>query len=52
MIELERQEYDELLETATKLGIIRRIVNDSGNYVDADILRQVLGMAGLKHEED
>ena len=52
MIELERQEYDELLEMATKLGIIRRMINDKdadgGHYLDTDLLRQVIGM-GTNH---
>lgn len=54
MIEIERNEYDELLEMATKLGIIRRMVNDedeehrSKGYsgtIETKVLRQVLGMA-------
>ena len=54
MIEIERNEYDELLEMATKLGIIRRMVNDedeehrSKGYsgsIDTKTLRQIIGMA-------
>lgn len=54
MIKIERNEYDELLEMATKLGIIIRMVNDedeehrSKGYsgtIETKVLRQVLGMA-------
>ena len=57
MIEIERQEYEELLEIATRMGIIRRMINDEdreskfGN-IDTKTLRQVLGMAGVEHEGD
>ena len=48
MIEIEKQEYEELLEIATRMGIIRRMVNDEdasgSHYLDTAVLRQVIGM--------
>lgn len=57
MIELERQEYDELLEMATKLGIIRRMIVDEDKdskvgMIETKVLRQIIGMAGIEHEGD
>lgn len=55
MIEIERQEYEELLDIATRIGIIRRMIVDEdkeskfGN-IDTKTLRQVLGMAGVESE--
>lgn len=57
MIEIERQEYEELLDIATRIGIIRRMIvdEDKGSKVgmiQTALLRQVIGMAGVEHEGD
>lgn len=57
MIEIERQEYEELLEIATRIGIIRRMIVDEDKdskvgMIHTALLRQVIGMAGVEHEGD
>lgn len=57
MIEIERQEYEELLDIATRIGIIRRMIVDEDKdskvgMIETKLLRQVLGMAGVEHEGD
>lgn len=53
-IEVSIVEYRELLEQATRLGILRRLINDKDNEcrdkswdgdISTKVLRQVLGMA-------
>lgn len=53
-IEVSIVEYRELLEQATRLGILRRMINDKDNEyrgkpydgdISTKVLRQVLGMA-------
>jgi hypothetical protein len=50
MIEIERDEYDELLDMATRLSIIKRMITDEENQgyerIDTKVLKQVLGMYG------
>lgn len=55
MIEIEKQEYEELLEIATRMGIIRRMIVDEDKdskvgMIQTALLRQVIGMAGVEHE--
>lgn len=57
MIEIERQEYEELLEITTRIGIIRRMIVDEDKdskvgMIETKLLRQVIGMAGVEHEGD
>lgn len=57
MIEIERQEYEELLDIATRIGIIRRMIVDEDKdskvgMIETKVLRQVIGMAGVEHEGD
>lgn len=57
MIEIERQEYEELLDIATRIGIIRRMIvdedkNSKVGMIETKLLRQVIGMAGVEHEGD
>lgn len=57
MIEIERQEYEELLDIATRIGIIRRMIVDEDKdskvgMIETKLLRQVIGMAGVEHEGD
>lgn len=57
MIEIERQEYEELLDIATRIGIIRRMIVDEDKdskvgMIETKLLRQVIGMAGIEHEGD
>lgn len=57
MVEIGRDEYEQLLEMATKLGIIRRMIVDEDKeskvgMIETKLLRQVIGMAGVEHEGD
>lgn len=57
MVEIGRDEYEQLLEMATKLGIIRRMIVDEDKeskvgMIQTALLRQVIGMAGVEHEGD
>ena len=57
MIEIERQEYEELLDIATRIGIIRRMIVDEDKdskvgMIETKVLRQVIGLAGVEHEGD
>lgn len=57
MIEIERHEYEELLDIATRIGIIRRMIVDEDKdskigMIETKLLRQVIGMAGVEHEGD
>ena len=57
MVEIGRDEYEQLLEMATKLGIIRRMIVDEDKdskvgMIETKLLRQVIGMAGIEHEGD
>ncbi len=53
-MEIELRRYEGLLEAETRLGILRRLINDEdnecrgkqyGGSIDTKVLRQVLGMA-------
>lgn len=50
-MEIELNRFTELLEAETRLGILRRLINDEdakeGNYrsIETALLRQILGMA-------
>lgn len=55
MVEIGRDEYEQLLEMATKLGIIRRMIVDEDKdskvgMIETKLLRQVIGMGALEHE--
>lgn len=57
MVEIGRDEYEQLLEMATKLDIIRRMIVDEDKdskvgMIHTALLRQVIGMAGVEHEGD
>lgn len=57
MVEIGRDEYEQLLEMATKLGIIRRMIVDEDKdskvgMIETKVLRQIIGMAGVEHEGD
>lgn len=57
MVEIGRDEYEELLDIATRMGIIRRMIVDEDKdskvgMIETKLLRQVIGMAGVEHEGD
>lgn len=58
-ITIKMNEFRELTEQATRLGIIRRLVNDADNEcrdkqwngsIDTKVLRQIIGMAPFEEE--
>lgn len=51
MIEIGRDEYDELLDMATRLSIITEMLKTEKNYIDADLLRLIVGLTP-KGEKD
>lgn len=56
-VEIDRQEYDELIDYAVRIGIIRRMIVDEDKenkvgMIETKLLRQVIGMAGVEHEGD
>ncbi len=59
-IEIELAEYRELLDLATRVGVLRRIVKDEdakngpkgyGMTIDTELIRQILGMVPYEPEE-
>lgn len=56
-IEINVEEYGRLLDIDTRLGILRRMINDEdkeSNYgqISTKVLRQVLGMASYERSAD
>lgn len=51
MIEIGRDEYEEFIDMATRLSIIMDMLKTEKNYIDADLLRLIVGFAP-KGEKD